>query len=102
MIDKIDELILRHLASDGRATHRELGRAVGLSPNAAGARMARLIDKGIISGVHATIDHAALVRALEFTMDMWLEHRPDDSSFFEVVATDDRFVDAIPITGPVD
>ncbi|MBT6446206.1 MAG: AsnC family transcriptional regulator, partial [Acidimicrobiaceae bacterium] len=44
-MDTIDELILRHLTRDGRATHRELGQAAGLSPNAAGARLARLVER---------------------------------------------------------
>lgn len=102
MLDEIDKLILRHVARDGRATHRELGRAAGLSPNAAGARLARLIERGVISGVHAQIDQGALGRPLEVTMDVWLEHRPNDTSFIDLVANDDRVVDAIHITGPVD
>lgn len=102
MIDQIDQLILRHMTRDGRATHRELGRAAGLSPNAAGARLARLIERGVISGVHAAVDQASLGRPLEVTMDVWLEHRPNDTSFIDLVASDDRVVDAVHITGPVD
>ncbi len=102
MIDDVDKIILRHLAKDGRATHRELGRVAGLSPNAAGARLSRLVERGVISGFHAAIDHAALGRPLEVTMDIWLDHRPSDTSFIDLVAADDRIVDAIHITGPVD
>ncbi len=57
MLDDIDRSILRHITSNGRATHRELGKAVGLSPNAAGARLARLVDQGVIRGFEAIIDH---------------------------------------------
>jgi len=102
VLDEVDQLILRHLARDGRATHRELGRAAGLSPNAAGARMARLAERGVITGVHAKINHAALGRPLEVSMDVWLDHRPNDSAFKDLVARDDRIVDAFHITGPVD
>ena len=102
MIDEIDRRILRHLQRDGRATHRELGRTAGLSPNAAGARLARLVERGIITGFRAEIDHAELGRSLEVTIDVWLEHRPSDVDFLEIVADDDRIVDAIHITGPVD
>lgn len=102
MIDDIDRLILSHVQRDGRATHRELGRAAGLSPNAAGARLARLVQRGIITGFHAQVDHAALGRSLEVTVDVWLEHRPNDEPFHELVANDERVVDAIHITGPVD
>ena len=102
MIDEIDQQILRHLSADGRASHRELGKAVGLSPNAAGARMARLIDQGVITGVHAAIDPAALGRPLEVTIDIWLEQRPNDDTFLELAVRDDRIVETIHITGPVD
>lgn len=102
MIDDIDRSILRALTRDGRATHRELGRAVGLSPNAAGARVARLVESGVITGFHAAIDHAKLGRPLEVSMDVWLDHRPNDTAFVDLVASDERIVDAIHITGPVD
>lgn len=102
MVDEIDRAILRHLIRDGRATHRELANSAGLSPNAAGARMARLIERGIISGVHAHIDHAALGRGLEVSMDIWLEHRENDDPFLDLVLVDERIVDVIHITGPVD
>ena len=102
MIDQIDLAILRHLEIDGRATQRELGRAVGLSPNAAGARMSRLIESGVISGIHAHIDHSKLGRPLEVMIDVWIDHRPDDESLIDLVARDERIVDAIHLTGPVD
>ena len=102
MLDDIDRSILRHITSNGRATHRELGKAVGLSPNAAGARLARLVDQGVIRGFEAIIDHSKLGRPLEVTMDIWLDHRPNDTAFVDLVASDDRIIDAIHITGPVD
>jgi Lrp/AsnC family leucine-responsive transcriptional regulator len=64
--------------------------------------MTKLIEQGVISGVHATIDHAALGRPLEVTMDVWIDHRPNDTAFLDLVSSDDRIVDAIHITGPVD
>lgn len=102
MIDQIDREILSHVQRVGRATHRELGKAVGLSPNAAGARLTRLIERGTITGFHAAIDHASLGRPLEVVMDVWLENRPMDQAFRDIVASDDRIVEAFHITGPVD
>lgn len=102
MIDEIDREILRHVQRLGRATHRELAKAVGLSPNAAGARLARLVERGTITGFHAAVDHASLGRPLEVIIDVWLENRPSDVAFRELVASDDRVVEALHITGPVD
>lgn len=102
MIDPIDRDILRHLRRDGRATQRELGAAVGLSPNAAAARMARLVSSGIITGFHAAIDAAALGRPLAAWVDVWLEQMNDDDAFLEIIANDERIAQAIEVTGPVD
>ena len=102
MLDEIDEVIVRHLQRDGRATHRELARTAGLSPNAAGARLARLCQRGVITGFHARVNHEMLGRALEVTIDVWLEHRPSDGPFLDLATSDDRIIEAIHITGPVD
>lgn len=103
VIDEIDREILRHVQREGRATHRELGRAVGLSPNAAGARLARLMERGTITGFQATIDHATLGRPIDVVIDAWLDTRPGyQDNFIELVAADDRIVEAVNITGPVD
>ena len=63
-MDEIDDAIVALLEVDGRLTHREIARAVGLSRSAAAARVQRLIASGqvIIRGaVHpAVIGRGAL------------------------------------------
>lgn len=102
VIDDIDRAIIRVLQEDGRTTHRELGRRVGLSPNAAGARMARLLDGGIIAGVHAVVDQAALGRGIDAWVDCWLDPPRDRAAFERVVLDDDRVLEAAHLTGRVD
>jgi Lrp/AsnC family transcriptional regulator, leucine-responsive regulatory protein len=102
VIDDIDRSIIRVLQQDGRTTHRDLGRRVGLSPNAAGARMARLLDRGIISGVHAVVDQAALGRPIDAWVDCWLDPPRDRALFDAVVRDDDRVLEAAYLTGRVD
>ena len=102
MIDEIDREILSTLTKLGRLTQRELGRAVGLSPNAAGARMQRLIDRKIITGFGARIDHAALGKPIEATIDVWLDDMSDRERFAEFVKNDDRCVEAFHLTGRLD
>lgn len=101
-MDDIDHAIIRHMTIDGRATQRELARAVGLSPNAAGARLARLFESGVITGVHAAIDPVSIGRPLAASMDVWLNQRNNDEDFIAFVASDDRIIDAFHLTGPVD
>ena len=63
-MDEVDEAIVELLEVDGRLTHREIARTVGLSRSAAAARVQRLITSGqvIVRGaVHpAVIGQAAL------------------------------------------
>ena len=103
VIDDIDREILSTLQSMGRLTQRELGKAVGLSPNAAGARMQRLIDQKIITGFSARIDHAALGRPIEASIDVWLNDMTDDRDrFADFVRSDERCVEAFHLTGRLD
>lgn len=83
-------------------TQREVGRAVGLSPNAAGARISRLLDRGVISGIHAAVDHAALGRPIEASVDVWVDDRNDNAGLERLLVEDDRVIEAFHLTGPVD
>lgn len=86
----------------GRLTQRELGQAVGLSANAAGARMQRLIDRKIITGFSAQVDHAALGRPIEASIDVWLEDMGNRDRFAAFVREDERCVEAFHLTGRLD
>lgn len=101
-VDQIDRDILRILQSKGRMTQRELGREVGLSPNAAGARVQRLIDGGIIRGFSAQLDHAALGRPIEASIDVWLADDRSRDPLLDLVRADDRIVECFHLTGPLD
>ncbi|MDQ1023005.1 Lrp/AsnC family leucine-responsive transcriptional regulator [Streptomyces umbrinus] len=59
-LDKIDRAILELLQTDGRLTGAEVGRRVGLSQPAAGARIQRLEKHGIITGYRAVVAPAAV------------------------------------------
>ncbi len=101
-MDEIDREILSIVRTDGRITQRDLGRAVGLSPNAAGARLQRLIDRKIITGFEAKVDHAALGRPMEATIDVWLLESGDREPLIQVMESDERIVECFHLTGPVD
>jgi Lrp/AsnC family leucine-responsive transcriptional regulator len=55
-LDRTDVAILRELLADARLSVRELGARVHLSPPAAGERLRRLEEAGIIAGYRAVID----------------------------------------------
>ena len=80
---------------------RALAKKVGLSPNATGARVARLIDGGTIS-VHAHIHPATLGRPIEAIIDCRLREPDETDDFDAAIASDSRVEEAVFVTGAFD
>lgn len=59
-LDPFDRKILSVLMRDGRITVTDLARTVGLSKTPCQVRLRRLIDAGVITGFHASLDSAKL------------------------------------------
>ena len=64
-LDRIDFEILAILQNDGRTSNKELAAAVALAPSTCLGRVRRLIDEGVIRGVHAEVSPDALGVGLE-------------------------------------
>lgn len=56
-MEDTDHRILELLATDGRMSFTDLGKATGLSTSAVHQRVKRLESRGLIKGYGATIDH---------------------------------------------
>jgi len=63
-VDAKDRQILALLATDGRMSFTDLGKATDLSTSAVHQRVKRLEQRGLIKGYGATIDHEQLGRPL--------------------------------------
>jgi Lrp/AsnC family leucine-responsive transcriptional regulator len=59
-VEDLDRQILRLLASDGRMSYTDLGRATGLSTSAVHQRVRKLEERGVIRGYHAVVDNEAV------------------------------------------
>ena len=59
-IDDIDVLLIDALQDNARASYRDLGAQVGLTPPAVAARLKRLEQTGVITGYTVKISPAAL------------------------------------------
>jgi len=109
-VDTIDDAILRELTADARLPFRELGRRVGLSPNAAAARVRRLVDAGVIRGF-TVVTGASLGAAggppragLEVFVDIRLRPEVTFEDFAAARASGSfpEILDAVHVTGAYD
>jgi DNA-binding Lrp family transcriptional regulator len=64
-LDPIDAEIVRLLSRDGRMTNAELAGTLGVAPSTAHARLRSLIDRGVITGFHASVDERMLGAGLQ-------------------------------------
>ena len=64
MIDDLDLKILGILQADGRTSHAEVGRQVGLVASAVHERVKKLEERGIVRGYSARLDAEALGKRL--------------------------------------
>lgn len=64
-LDEADRAIVTALSRDGRMTNAELAAEVGVAPSTAHARLRSLLDRGVISGFHASLDQRTLGRGLQ-------------------------------------
>lgn len=59
-VESTDRRILELLATDGRMSFTDLGKATGLSTSAVHQRVKRLEHRGLITGYGATVNHAEI------------------------------------------
>lgn len=84
-LDDLDRRLLRHLTIDGRASWAELAAALGLSAPAVAERVRRLRARGVIRGIHAVLDPAAVGLGLTAFVAVTLVHPRYRGSFLKMV-----------------
>jgi Lrp/AsnC family leucine-responsive transcriptional regulator len=103
-MDDLDSEILDILRRDGRISFSALGAAVGLSTNAASARVRKLETAGVIVGYRAVLadDVPQDARGLEAFIDVRLRPETDSEAFLRAAAAEPEVRDAVHVTGPYD
>lgn len=103
-LDRTDRALLHALQADARATVKELGAVVGLSPSAAHDRVRRLRDAGAITGYHAALDPRSVGIGLQALIQVRLrQHSRDTYATFRAHALSLPETLAVAhITGPMD
>jgi DNA-binding Lrp family transcriptional regulator len=64
-MDALDSAIVGMLQSDGRQSNRDIAKALGVAPSTTLERMRALRARGVLTGVHATVDLAAIGRPVQ-------------------------------------
>lgn len=64
-LDPTDARIVQLLADDGRMTNAELAGHLGVAPSTAHARLRALVERGVITGFHASVDERMLGAGLQ-------------------------------------
>lgn len=104
-MDTVDDAILRELTADARLPFRDLGLRVGLSANAAAARVRRLQREGVIRGftvVRGTATASSSL-GLEVFVEVRLAPGTTNEAFAAAVSSDFPQVrDAVHVTGSYD
>ena len=59
-VEDLDRRIVDLLATDGRISYTDLGKALGMSTSAVHQRVRRLEQRGVVKGYTAKLDHRAL------------------------------------------
>lgn len=103
-MDELDDEILGILRDDARISFSALGRTIGLSTNAAAARVRKLEQTGVILGYTTRLadDERAGRSGLEVFIDIRLDPETDHETFLTKLAAIRPVEDAVHLTGPYD
>jgi Lrp/AsnC family leucine-responsive transcriptional regulator len=105
-VDAIDDEILGILRDEARISFSDLGRRVGLSANAATARVRRLERDGVIVAYRAVLagdePSTGPRPGLEGFVDVRLREETDSDAFLAWARREPLIEDAAHVTGPYD
>jgi Lrp/AsnC family leucine-responsive transcriptional regulator len=101
-VNKIDCEILRILQNDGRRSFTDIGAAVHLSANAVADRVRKLTQAGVIRGVRAVVDPAALGLTIEAQIDVKLRPTTTADAFETAIRQLPQVLTASLLTGSFD
>ena len=103
-LDRTDVALVNALQEDGRRTVKELAALVSLSTSATHDRLRRLFAEGVLTGVHADPDPAALGIGLQAIIQVHLQRHSRDAvtAFRDHALSLPAVVAVTHLTGAVD
>lgn len=86
-LDEVDRALLTALARDGRMPNVTLAEQAGIAPSTCVARLRSLRERGVLRGVHADVDLAAVGRPIQAMIAVRLRaHVRDEVELFRRTA----------------
>lgn len=101
-MDAIDDLIVRTLMADGRASYATIGVAANLSAPAVKRRVDRLRSAGVITGFTARVDPPALGWNTEAYVELYTSRPTPQAELKRRLLRYPEVVEAVTVTGDAD
>lgn len=101
-MDGIDEVIVRALMADGRASYATVGASVNLSAPAVKRRVDRLRASGVITGFTARVDPPALGWNTEAYVELYTSRQTSPAELQRRFQRYPEVVEAMTVTGDAD
>jgi Lrp/AsnC family transcriptional regulator for asnA, asnC and gidA len=101
-IDELDKQILEILQQDGRASHVNIAKQVGVGHTRVRDRILRMEEAGVIKGYQVIIDPAMLGQGIDCIVQLESDQRQDFDEFVAQLMQIEEVVEVANVTGPVD
>jgi DNA-binding Lrp family transcriptional regulator len=104
VLDRIDYRIVRLLRNNARLSNKELAVEVGLAPSTCLVRTRMLLQSGVLTGVKAEVNPAALGVGLQALISVRLKrhYKPDVEAFRKHALELPEVVRLYHVAGPID
>ena len=101
-LDQLDQRILQILQHDGRATHVEIARQLGVGHTRVRDRIHRMEEAGVIAGYTARINPLALGYSIHAIIHVRVDQQEDFDDFANQLMQMNEVVEVFNITGEYD
>ena len=101
-LDELDRQILDILQEDGRASHVNIAKRLGVGHTRVRDRVLRMEEAGVIEGYQAIIDPAVLGQGVLCIVQLKTDQQLDFDKLVEQILGIDEVVEVTNVTGEVD
>ena len=101
-LDDLDRKILEILQEDGRASHVNIAKRLGVGHTRVRDRIIRMEQAGVIKGYRAVLDPATLGQGILCIVQLKAKQELDFDEFINQILEIDEVVDVANVTGEVD